>query len=89
MNFLEEIIRLDPKHCDAIRELSVAYLKRGMPHEWKPTMDRAVECDAVRWQTWRGYNYLYFYRDYQNANADFNASDTLTPNHIDSPQGIV
>ena len=87
MNFLEEVIRLNPIYCDAIRELSIAYLKRGMPHEWKPIMDRAVECDAVRWQTWRGYNYLYFYRDYQNAIADFDASDTLTPNHIDSPQG--
>jgi len=49
MNFLEEIIRLNPKHCDAIRELSVAYLKRGMPHQWKPILDRAVECDAVTW----------------------------------------
>ena len=63
MNFLEEIIRLNPKHCDAIRELSVAYLKRGMSHEWKPIFDRAVECDAVTWQPWRGYLYLYFYRD--------------------------
>lgn len=63
MNFLEEIIRLNPKHCDAIRELSVAYLKRGMPHQWKPIFDRAVECDAVTWQPWRGYLYLYFYRD--------------------------
>ena len=87
MNLLEEIINLDPKHCDAIRELSIAYLKRGMPNQWKPIYDRAVECDAVRWQPWRGYLYLYFYRDYKNAIADFNASDTLTPNHIDSPQG--
>ncbi|PTM01408.1 MAG: hypothetical protein DA394_04320 [Candidatus Arcticimaribacter sp.] len=87
MNFLEEIIRLNPKHCVAIRELSVAYLKRGMPHQWKPIFDRAVECDAALWQPFRGCHYLYFYRDYQNAIADFNASDTLTPNHIDSPQG--
>ena len=86
MNFLEEIIRLNPKHCDA-RELSLAYLKRGMPNQWKPIFDWAVECDAVNWQPWRGYLYLYFYRDYQNAIADFNASDTLTPNHIDSTQG--
>ena len=38
MNFLEEIIRLNPKHCDA-RELSLAYLKRGMPNQWKPIFD--------------------------------------------------
>ena len=87
MNFLEEIIRLDPKHCEAIRELSVAYLKRGMPNQWKPIFDRAVECDAALWQPFRGCHYLYFYRDYKKAIADFNASDTLTPNHIDSPQG--
>jgi tetratricopeptide (TPR) repeat protein len=87
MNFLEEIIRLNPKHCDAIRELSVAYLKRGMPDKWKPIFDRAVECDPAHWTPWRGYLYLYFYRDYQKAIADFDASDTLTPNHIDSPQG--
>ena len=87
MNFLEEIICLNPKHCDAVRELSIAYLKRHMPHEWKPIFDQAVEYDAVTWQPWRGYLYLYFYRDCQKAIADFNASDSITPNHIDSSQG--
>jgi len=87
MKALEEILKLNPNQCDAIRELSIPYLKRGMPEEWKSIYDRAVECDAALWQPWRGYLYLYFYRDYEKAIADFNASDSLTPNHIDSPQG--
>jgi len=36
---------------------------------------------------WRGYLYLWFYRDYKKAIADFDASDSLTPNFIDAPQG--
>ncbi|WP_456867449.1 tetratricopeptide repeat protein [Galbibacter sp. BG1] len=35
----------------------------------------------------RGYLYLYFYRDYKKAIIDFNASDVLTPNFVDAPQG--
>ena len=27
MNLLEDIIKLNPRHCDALRERSVAYLK--------------------------------------------------------------
>ena len=30
--------------------------------------------------------YLYFYRDYRRAIADFDALDTLTPNFVDYPQ---
>ena len=78
---------MNPKHCDAVRELSVAYLKLSMPYECKPIFNRAVECDADTWQPWRGYLYLYLYIDYQNSIADFNASYTLTPDDIDSPQG--
>jgi len=87
MTLLDEIIALDPNHCDALRELSVAYLKRGMPYNWKPQFDKAVVCNPKIWQPWRGYLYLWFYRDYKKAIADFNASDTLTPNFIDAPQG--
>jgi len=87
MILLEEVIALNPNHCEAIRELSIPYLKRGMPHKWKPIMDRAVACDPKTWQGYRGYLYLYFYRDYKKAIADFNATDSLTPNYIDAPQG--
>lgn len=84
---LDEIISLNPDNCDALREKSVPFLKRGIPHQWKPLFDKAVECDPVTWQPWRGYLYLFFYRDYDKAIADFNASDTLTPHFIDAPQG--
>ncbi|WP_430907237.1 tetratricopeptide repeat protein [Maribacter sp. 2-571] len=87
MTRIEKAIALDTTYAEAIRELSVAYLKRGMPHKWKPIFDKAVEHDAATWQPWRGYLYLWFYRDYKKAIADFNASDTLTPNFIDQPQG--
>ena len=83
---IEEAIALDTTYAEAIRELSVAYLKRGMPHKWKPIFDKAVEKDAATWQPWRGYLHLWFYRDYKKAIADFDASDTLT-DYIDHPQG--
>lgn len=87
MTLLDKIIKLDPDNCDALRELSVAYLKRGMPNYWKPRFDEAVACNPKIWQPHRGYLYLWFYRDYKKAIRDFNASDTLTPNFIDAPQG--
>lgn len=87
MKAIEEILKLNPYHCDALRERSIPYLKRGMPQKWKKYMDQAVACDFTRWIGWRGYLYLYFYRDYAKAIADFDATDTLTPNFIDAPQG--
>ena len=60
MKAIEEILHLDPKHCDALKERSIPYLKRGMPQEWKEYMDQAVACDSTRWIGWRGYLYLYF-----------------------------
>lgn len=86
MKRIEEAIALDTTYAEAIRELSVAYLKRGMPHKWKPLFDKAVKNDPETWQPWRGYLYLWFYRDYKKAIADFDASDTLT-DYIDHPQG--
>ncbi len=87
MTLLDDILALDSTNCEALRAYSVPYLKRGMPHKWKPWFDKAVECNPKMWQPWRGYLYLWFYRDYKKAIEDFNASDTLTPNFIDSPQG--
>ena len=48
MSLLEEIIALNPKHCDALRERSIPYLKRGIPYQWKKYMDQSVLCDATR-----------------------------------------
>lgn len=88
MELIEIAIKLDPNNAAAWRELSVPYLKRGMPHEWKPLFDKAVEIDPVVWQGWRGYLKLFFYRDYESAIEDFNATDSLTPNFTDYPQSM-
>jgi hypothetical protein len=88
MNLIEMAIEADPKNSAALRELSVPYLKRGLPHEWKPLFDKAVDVDPVSWQGWRGYLKLFFYRDYEGAIQDLNATDTLTPNFTDYPQSM-
>lgn len=87
MTKLEAAVAMDPNNCKALRELSVAYLKRGLIDEWKIKFDKAAKCDPKIWVPWRGYLYLQFYRDYEKAIADFDASDTLTPNFTDAPQG--
>jgi len=87
MNGIAEAIKIDPTFDKAVRELSVAYLKRGMPLQWKPIFDKAVELNPESWQGYRGYLYLWFYRDYKKSIQDFDALDVLTPNFIDNPQG--
>lgn len=88
MYYIEKAIKIDSLNASAWRELSVPYLKRGLAHQWKPLFDRAVEIDPVSWQGWRGYLKLFFYRDYESAIFDFNATDVLTPNFTDYPQGM-
>ena len=87
-NGIVEALAIDPTYEQAVYELSVAHLKRGMPHKWKPQYEKAVKLDSTYRIPWRGYLYLWFYRDYKKAIADFDASDTLTPNFIDAPQGL-
>ena len=87
INAFAKAIELDPTHAESWRELSIPFLKRGMPHLWKKYIDKAVELDPITWQGYRGYNYLWFYRDYKKAIADFDATDTLTPKFTDAPQG--
>ena len=87
MNAFAYALELDPSKAETYRELSVTYLKRGIPHKWNSWYKDAIKYDAETWQPWRGYLYLWFYRDYKKAIADFDASDTLTPNFTDQPQG--
>ncbi|CAL2102414.1 Tetratricopeptide repeat protein [Tenacibaculum sp. 190130A14a] len=87
-NGIVEAIEIDPTYEQAVYELSVAHLKRGMPHKWLPQYNKAVQLDSVTRIPWRGYLYLWFYRDYKKAIADFDASDILTPNFVDAPQGL-
>lgn len=86
MTLLDKIISIDSTNSNALREVSVPYLKRGIPHKWKPLIDKAVKHNPKTWQPMRGYLYLNFYRDYEKAIADFNASDTIT-SYLDYPQG--
>jgi len=86
-NGIADAVAIDPLYSQGVYELSVADLKRGLPHKWLPQYNKAVVLDSVTRIPWRGYLYLWFYRDYKKAIADFDASDTLTPEFIDVPQG--
>jgi len=86
-NGIADAVAIDPLYAQGVYELSVADLKRGLPHKWLPQYNKAVVLDSVTRIPWRGYLYLWFYRDYKKAIADFDASDTLTPEFIDAPQG--
>ncbi|WP_046755929.1 tetratricopeptide repeat protein [Kordia jejudonensis] len=86
-NGIAEAVAIDSTYEDAVYELSVAHLKRGMPHKWLPQYNKALALNPEYRYPWRGYLYLWFYRDYKKAIADFDASDSLTPNFIDAPQG--
>ena len=77
---------LDPTNASAHRELGVPYLKRGFAAEYFKHYENAVEHDALNWQGWRAYLYLYFYRDYDRAIVDCDAMDVLTPDFVDFPQ---
>lgn len=87
MNGIANAIEIDPTFDKAIRELSVAYLKRGMPLKWKPQLDKAVVLNPEMWLGYRAYCYLWFYRDYKKAIIDFDKADDLTPNIEDYPHG--
>lgn len=83
---LEESRSLDSISADVWRELGVPYLKRGFAAEFQHYYERAVALDPAEWQGWRGYLYLYFYRDYERALEDLDATDILTPDFVDYPQ---
>ncbi|MEM7106894.1 MAG: hypothetical protein AAF519_01620 [Bacteroidota bacterium] len=84
---LYEAQKFDTTNAALWREFGVPYLKRGYYHKSYYYYNKAVQHDPATWQGWRGYNYLYFYRDFERAIADFNATDTLTENFTDYPQG--
>ncbi|WKN46344.1 tetratricopeptide repeat protein [Tunicatimonas pelagia] len=83
---IDEALKYNAENAVAWRERGIPYLKRGFPYEMHTYYQKVIEYDPVQWQGWRGYLYLYFYRDYERAIADFNATDTLTPDFTDYPQ---
>ncbi len=84
---LEKAIEMDPENFDAWRELSIPYLKRGIPYKWKKIYDKTLSIKNSDWRAWRGYNYLWFYRDYKKAINDFNTADNSIPNFTAQAQG--
>lgn len=83
---LEESRSLDSMSSDVWRELGVPYLKRGFAADFQHYYAHAVALDPAEWQGWRAYLYLYFYRDYERALVDLDATDILTPDFVDYPQ---
>jgi tetratricopeptide (TPR) repeat protein len=81
-----EGLDLYPERAILWRELGAPSVKRGFGQKTHEYYAKAVELDPVEWQGWRGYLYLYFYRDYERALNDFITLDTLTPGFVDYPQ---
>lgn len=88
MILLEKALRLNPKNDLAWRELAEPYLYAGLFEEWNLHMEKAIELNPVAWQAWRGYERLFYCRDYAGALFDLDATDTLTRGEVDYPQNI-
>ncbi|MEQ9263399.1 MAG: tetratricopeptide repeat protein [Owenweeksia sp.] len=85
---LQEAVQYDSANGDVWREAGVPYLKRGLAAGFHKHYQKAVAHNPVVWTGWRGYIYLFFYRDYDRAIADFDAQDSLTPDLVDYPQSL-
>lgn len=83
---LREARQLDPYNATVYQQLGDPYLYRGLVTAFPNYYGKAVELDPLAWTGWRGYLYLYVYRDYERALADFDATDTITPGVVDYPQ---
>ncbi|WP_299241791.1 hypothetical protein [uncultured Aquimarina sp.] len=83
---IQEAINMDATFSDSYREMGASRVKRGINTEAMKKYATAVSLDPESWQGYRGYLYLYFYRDYDNAIKDFDELDVLTPNFVDYPQ---
>lgn len=83
---IEEGLKHSPESADLWREHGAPSIKRGAGNATYKYYGKAVALDPLEWQGWRGYLYLYFYRDYKRALSDFDATDILTPDFVDYPQ---
>lgn len=83
---LDESMLMDSTDGDLWREIATAPLKRGIADEMYFHYEKAVELKADKWAGFRGYCYLYFYRDYYRAMEDFNYADELR-GQVDYSQG--
>lgn len=85
---LQEAMSYDDTYADIYRELGVPYLKRGIAEKFPHYYGKAADLNPLDWLGWRGYLYLFFYRDYERALADFIEADQLTPDVVDYPQSM-
>ncbi|RME94881.1 MAG: tetratricopeptide repeat protein [Bacteroidetes bacterium] len=85
---LFEALAYDSTNAKVVREIGVPYLKRGFVSAFPKYYGRAADLDPLGWTGWRAYLYLYFYRDYDRAIRDFDATDIITPNQVDYPQSL-
>jgi len=83
---LREALEFEPTNGKLWREIGIPYGRRGMAAEFCEYYGKAVQYDSLNYIGWRGFTYLYFYRDYERAIADFDSLDNLTPNFVDYPQ---
>lgn len=83
---LEEAMMMDSTDADLWRELGTARVKRGLASEMYYYYGEAVKRNPEKWAGFRGYLYLYFYRDYERAIADFNLGDSAN-GRVDYSQG--
>lgn len=83
---IKEAEKVYPQNGDIYREYGAALVKRGFAAKLHEEYAKAVALNPEGWQGWRGYLYLYFYRDYERAIFDFDAIDALTPDFVDYPQ---
>ncbi|MEM8894362.1 MAG: tetratricopeptide repeat protein [Bacteroidota bacterium] len=70
-----EALRLDSTDAGTWREMGTARVKRGIADEMEYYYAEAVKRDPTVWAGFRGYLYLYFYRDFERAIADFDLGD--------------
>ncbi len=77
---------MDSTDADLWREFGTSRVKRGIPDEMYYYYGEAVKRKPEKWVGFRGYLYLYFYRDYYRAIEDFNYGDELR-GEVDFSQG--
>lgn len=81
-----EALRLDSSNGDFWREMGTSRVKRGIADEMQLYYGKAAALKPDPWMGFRGYLYLYFYRDYPRAIADFDDQDSITGS-INNSQG--
>ena len=83
---LKEAFLMDSTDADLWREFGTARVKRGIADEMYYFYDGAVQRKPEKWAGFRGYLYLYFYRDYDRAILDFDLGDEVN-GQVDYSQG--